>query len=181
MKKRNAIALTTLAVVFIAGCASHQAGSPPAVPAALRPAAGETLLLVTPATGVQIYECSASKEQPTRFEWVFKAPEAELFDPSGRRIGKHYGGPTWESNDGSTVVGQLKSRDDGPDPNAIPWLLLSTKSTLGTGIFSRTRSIQRVDTIGGKAPTTFVCDAAQAGSIARVPYRATYYVYGVKH
>ncbi|CAN5925593.1 hypothetical protein BH11MYX4_BH11MYX4_06510 [soil metagenome] len=32
-------------------------------------------------------------------------PEATLFGHHGRVAGKHYAGPTWEANDGSTVVG----------------------------------------------------------------------------
>jgi hypothetical protein len=89
------------------------------------------LSLEAQATDVQIYECNASKTDPTRFEWVFKAPEADLFDSVGRKIGKHYAGPTWESNDGSKVQGEVKARDDGPDANAIPWLLLNAKNTVG--------------------------------------------------
>ncbi len=111
MKTQSASAVALLSVAVAGGCATGQGGTPPMVPAALQPPANEVLLLVTPATGVQIYECNATKEQPARFEWVFKAPEAELFDRAGARIGKHYAGPTWESNDGSKVVAQLKSRD----------------------------------------------------------------------
>jgi len=48
---------------------------------------------------------------------------------AGNKIAKHYAGTTWESNDGSKVVGEVKAKDNGPDPNAIPWLLLSAKST----------------------------------------------------
>src|SRR5437016_7647191 len=31
---------------------------------------------------------------------------------SGRSLGKHYAGPTWESVDGSTVVGEAKARSE---------------------------------------------------------------------
>jgi hypothetical protein len=125
------------------------------------------------ATGVQIYTCSASESDPARFEWVFKAPEADLFDSAGKKIGTHYAGPTWESTDGSKVVGEVKAKDDGPDPTAIPWLLLSAKSTSGTGVFARTLSIQRLQTAGGKAPAEG-CDQAHAGKEARIAYKATY-------
>jgi hypothetical protein len=129
-----------------------------------------------PATGVQIYECVATKADPTKFEWVFRAPDAELFDTAGRKIGKHYAGPTWEAEDGSKVVAEVKGRDDGPDANAIPWLLLAAKSASGSGSFGRTQVIQRINTVGGKAPAGG-CAQAQAGQIARVPYKATYYFY----
>ena len=161
---------------FLSGCASRDAGVTPVVPENLKVPATQTLSVVAEASGVQIYECSASKTEPTRFEWVFRAPEAELFDPAGRKIGKHYAGPTWEATDGSKVIGEVKARYDGTDPNAIPWLLLNAKSTEGTGIFGKTQSIQRVRTVGGKAPGDG-CNQAQAGKDARIAYRATYYFY----
>lgn len=163
-------------VAYLSGCASLETGMTPAVPENLKVPATQKLTVAAQAKGVQIYECKASAADPTRFEWVFVAPEAELFDTSGKNIGKHYAGPTWESNDGSKVVGEVKARDDGPDANAIPWLLLNAKSTAGTGVFSKTQSIQRVKTVGGKAPAGG-CDKAQVGKVARVAYQAMYYFY----
>lgn len=165
-----------LLVVLVSGSAPAWAGTIPSVPENLRTPAAEVLSLETKAIGVQIYECNAGKDDPTRFEWIFKAPEAELFDMAGNKIGKHYAGPTWESNDGSKVVGEAKARDNGPDPNAIPWLLLSAKSTSGTGVFSRVQSVQRLSTEGGKAPVE-ACTQAQAGQAARVGYKAMYLFY----
>jgi hypothetical protein len=149
------------------------------VPENLRVPATETLAVSVQARGVQIYECGVSKADPARFEWIFKAPEAELFDKTGKRIGKHYAGPTWEADDGSKVAAAAKERADGPDVNAIPWLLLSATSAEGNGIFGKTRSVQRLDTSGGKAPADG-CDQAQLGKIARVNYRATYNFYVAK-
>lgn len=166
-------------VALLGGLASSPAVRPPDAPEALRPPADQVLKLEALATGVQIYECSASQDQPIRFEWVFKAPEAELSDRSGRKIGKHYAGPTWESTDGSTVVGETKARDSGPDPSAIPWLLLSAKSNSGTGVFSQIKSIQRLRTVGGKAPSV-PCSRDNAQQVARVPYKAAYYFYVTK-
>ncbi|HEY6146989.1 MAG TPA: DUF3455 domain-containing protein [Thermoanaerobaculia bacterium] len=166
-------------VAILSGCASSPAVRPPDAPEALRPPAEQVLALEVTATGAQIYECSANKDQPERFEWVFKAPEAELFDRTGRKVGKHYAGPTWESTDGSTVVGDVKARDAGPDPNAIPWLLLSAKSTSGSGVFSRIQSIQRLHTVGGKAPTG-PCTRDNAQQVARSPYKAAYYFYAAR-
>jgi hypothetical protein len=170
----SAIAAATAALLV--GCAASQVGMTPVVPDNLRAPAGQVLSLEAQATGVQIYECNASKTDPTRFEWVFKAPEADLFDSVGRKIGKHYAGPTWESNDGSKVQGEVKARDDGPDANAIPWLLLAAKPPSGKGVFGQTRSIQRVRTVGGKAPAQG-CSQEQAGKVYLVPYKATYYFY----
>jgi hypothetical protein len=165
-------------VALLSDCASSPALRPPDAPEALRPPANQVLALEAHATGVQIYECKASKDQPARFEWVFKAPEAELFDVAGRKIGKHYAGPTWESTDGSAVVGDVKARDPGPDPSAIPWLLLSAKSNSGAGVFSRITSIQRVQTVGGKAPSAPCGDSAE--QVVRVPYKAAYYFYAAR-
>ncbi|WP_457389114.1 DUF3455 domain-containing protein [Roseateles sp. P5_E1] len=156
---------------ILAACAS--APKPPQVPAALQPPAGQALHLEALASGVQIYECQA-KADGSGTAWVFKAPEATLRDRAGQSLGKHYAGPTWEGLDGSTVVGEIKARDPGPDAKAIPWLLLAAKSNGGSGVFSTTKSIQRVTTVGGVAPAE-ACTAA--GQVVRVTYTATYYFY----
>ncbi len=174
MKKK--IATITVAATLLAGWTTSQAATPPAVPDNLKAPADQTLSLEIQATGVQIYVCGASKSDATKLEWVFKAPEADLWDNAGTKVGKHYAGPTWESNDESKVVGEVKARDDGPDANAIPWLLLKAKSTSGKGVFGQTQSIQRVRTVGGKAPADG-CNQAKAGAEVRVPYKAAYYFY----
>ncbi|MCV2369797.1 DUF3455 domain-containing protein [Roseateles oligotrophus] len=156
---------------------SAQAAPAAAIPEAIKAPAGQAMSLEVQATGVQIYECKAN--DAAKFEWVFKGPEAELFDGAGISIGKHYGGPSWESADGSKVVGEVKARDNGPDANAIPWLLLSAKSNSGAGVFGAVQSIQRVSTSGGKAPADG-CNAAAAGKGVRVAYKAAYYFYTAK-
>jgi hypothetical protein len=174
MKNRKTIgpAILSLAVAFLAS-ATLKGENAAALPEKLRVPDTQRLSLEVKATGVQVYACAASKTDAARFEWVFKAPEADLLDIAGKKIGSHYAGPTWESTDGSKVVGELKAKDDGPDPTAIPWLLLSAKSTSGTGVFARTLSIQRLHTAGGKAPADG-CDQAHAGREARIAYKATY-------
>ncbi len=151
--------------------------TPPTVPNNLKAPGGEVLLLKSPAKGVQIYQCQSKADNSSQFEWTLKAPEAILFNNRGKKIGKHYGGPTWEANDGSMVVGQVKERANSPDKRAIPWLLLTAKSHQGNGIFSRVTSIQRVDTVGGQAPNRG-CDQSHNGAQVRVNYRANYYFYG---
>ena len=66
---------------FVSSNAAPDGGT---VPASLKPPETQTLSLEARATGVQIYTCGASKTDPTRFEWVFKAPEADLFDSEGQ-------------------------------------------------------------------------------------------------
>jgi hypothetical protein len=135
------------------------------------------VLLKALAKGVQVYVCKTKEGAAGAYEWTLKAPDAELFDEKGQKIGKHYGGPTWESTDGSKVVGQLRAKVDSPEATAIPWLLLDAKTTEGTGVLSKVKNIQRLATVGGKAPTTG-CDATHENAEARVDYTATYYMYG---
>jgi len=154
---------TIVAVSIIAaGCASTVP-----VPENLKPAANESLARIVPARGVQIYECRDAK-------WAFVAPDAELFDRTGRKIGTHYAGPVWEAADGSKVIGAVKQRADAPAAGSIPWLLLGTKSIGNEGTFSKVTSIQRVATTGGVAPAG-AC--GQNGERARGTYTADYYFF----
>jgi hypothetical protein len=137
------------------------------------------LSIVVPARGVQIYECRARKGQPGAYEWAFVAPEADLFDVRGNRIGRHYAGPHWEASDGSRIVGMLKERADAPAANAIPWLLLAAKSVGPEGAFSKVTAIQRANTVGGIAPQAG-CSRAAAGTPARISYTADYYFFTVQ-
>lgn len=149
----------------------------PNVPDKLRVAPGSTLLLKTPAKGVQIYVCQPKAGNASQFEWTLKAPEADLLNEKSALIGKHYGGPTWEHKDGSKVVGEVKERSDSPVANAIPWLLLTAKANEGNGIFGKVMYIQRVNTSGGKAPASG-CDRSKQNAQTRVGYTADYYYYG---
>jgi hypothetical protein len=168
---RHAITLAALAVAT-AGCSSVPAV---AVPENLQPAASEAFAMTVPARGVQIYECRARKEG-AGFEWAFVAPDAELFDAKSRAVGTHGAGPVWQANDGSRIVGTVKARADAPAANAIPWLLLSSKSAGPAGVFSAVTSIQRINTVGGTAPTT-PCNDGLKGTTVRVPYTADYLFY----
>jgi hypothetical protein len=177
MKQRHAAAVWHLSIIaIISGCVTSNVATLPSVPEPLRVPAGQILIKQVHATGVQIYGCTASKDSPVRFEWTLKAPEAELRDRGSHIFGRHYAGPTWEAFDGSKVVGEVSARDPGPDPNAIPWLLLRATAASGHGVLSDTKSIQRMGTSGGKAPPTG-CDETLLGKELRVPYQADYYFY----
>jgi hypothetical protein len=171
--------LAAACVAFLAGCAASPAPSLPEGPEPLRVPAGEVLSLRAHGTGVQIYTCQPSKDDPAQFAWALKAPEADLVDGAGMKIARHYAGPTWEAKDGSKVIGEVVARDNGPDPAAISWLLLSAKSTSGTGVLSNTQFIQRLRTSGGKAPAEG-CDQAHRGAESRVAYSADYLFYSAK-
>src|SRR5436190_17056057 len=169
-----------LLVLLGAACASPQ---PPTsmvkVPDKLKPGANESLAIIVSAKGVQIYECRARRDSGGGYEWAFVAPEADLFDARGNRIGRHYAGPHWESADGSRILGTVKERADAPVPDAIPWLLLTAKSVGSDGTFSTVTSVQRVNTVGGVAPKAG-CSQAAVGTPARIGYTADYYFFTTK-
>ena len=165
-----------LALLLLAACASAPAPKPSsAVPEILKVPGDLPRLLRAAARGVQIYVCQPKANDPAAFEWALKAPEADLFDESGAKIGKHYAGPTWEHNDGSKVVGEVVQRSPSPTPGAILWLLLRAKANEGTGKFANVKYVQRLDTKGGVAPGG--CDATAAGTETRVEYSANYDFY----
>ena len=133
----------------------------------LRAPAGSKLAFHVYAAGVQIYHWNGTG-------WTFDGPSATLSaDAAGKStVGIHYAGPTWESNSGGKVVGSISKRCQ-PDPNAIAWLLLTAVSD-GPGIFHRVTHIQRVNTVGGNAPSD---RGNVVGEEARVPYTTEYLFY----
>jgi hypothetical protein len=148
---------------------SHRAGAE-SVPVKLEVPQGAALIGKYAAKGVQIYVC-ATKAGTN--EWMFKAPEAELRDAQGQVFAKHYAGPSWEAADGSKIVGTVLASEAAPVTGAIPWLLLSAK-TSGAGVLAQARFVQRIDTAGGVAPTN---PCPTAGAEERVSYSADYVIY----
>ena len=162
-----------VSALAMAAVGTAHAAEPADIPVPLQVAPAHKLALEAHARGVQIYECKASKDDATRLEWVFKAPEADLFDTAGNRIGKHYAGPTWEAPDGSKIVGRVLVNEPAPKEGAIPWLLLPAEST-GSGVLADVRFVQRVNTSGGLGPTG-ACPTT--GAERRVDYTADYIFY----
>jgi hypothetical protein len=126
--------------------------------------------------GFQIYTWNGTS-------WGGAVPEATLFDDDGNVVASHFGvfnanggfvGPAWQSNSGSKVVGKIPPAAVIMDRNAIPWLRLEAVNPEGPGILAETTFIQRVNTTGGKAPST---DGAFVGQVARIPYTADYFFY----
>jgi hypothetical protein len=145
----------------------------PNVPDAIQPPAGEDLVLMVRATGFQIYVCRPEAEGKPA--WTLKAPEAELFDEQGNIIGKHFGGPTWQLNDGSQVTGKMVAKVDAPATKAIPWLLVTVTSNSGKGALSRVTSIQRVNTASGLAPESLPPAFAECSESNReVEFKSSY-------
>jgi hypothetical protein len=157
-----------MAVAMLALGASARADRTPTVPSVIEVPEGNKVECHAYAIGVQIYVWNGSS-------WVFQAPEAVLYASAEGEgeVATHYAGPTWESNSGSKVVG-MRLAGVTVDASAIPWLLLKAKTTEGPGIFERTTYVQRINTVGGIAPSTA---GDSVGQVARVPYTAEYYFY----
>jgi hypothetical protein len=95
---------------------------------------------------------------------------------------------TWQhSRDSSTVWAQVMSSSSDPGyvaPGAIPWLLLEAV-VVGDGPtygdkLTVTGRIQRVNTVGGIAPSAGCAGPADIGKRALVPYQADYIFYKEK-
>jgi hypothetical protein len=151
---------------------------PAGVPATLLPPATESLKFKVNAVGVQIYICNGKLDGT--FGWTGLAPQANLFNDDGKLLGTHFIGPTWQGNDGSSVVG-AKVAAATIDASAVPWLLLKGVSHAAeSGRFSDVTSVQRLSTVGGIAPTD-TCDATHnLGTVVQVPYSAEYFFYEPK-
>jgi hypothetical protein len=176
MKKQYLVAcIATLALGVAANTCVAGVTVRPVIPERLEVPMNEGLALQVRAAGFQIYMCAADADSP-RFEWTLEAPEADLFDSAGNKIGRHYAGPTWELTDGSKVGGRVVARADAPDGKAIPWLLIDATSNAGTGRLAGVSAIQRVNTTGG-APPDEPCNLAHLNAEVRVPYAATYFFY----
>jgi len=139
------------------------------------PPRGARLVLDVAARGVQIYSCQQTSEG---YRWKFVAPAANLFNTAGKQIGRHFAGPTWEMQDGSTIVGVVLAQASAPDPQSVPWLLLRVKSQHGAGVLSNIEFVRRINTQGGVAPVRG-CDATHASDQARMRYTAHYLFYSV--
>jgi len=167
--------LTLATAALLAATAAAHAQSRPEVPDALKAPAAEHLVLVAHANGSQIYVCAPGADGKP--QWTLKGPEAPLRDDKGALIGHHAAGPSWKLTDGSSVTGKLLAKAPAPDPNSIPWLLLSVVSHDGQGKLEHVTTIQRLHTKGGQPPPAAKCAAAKPEAETWIPYTADYYFY----
>ena len=156
-------ALSLVAQVALAG-----PPSPTGVPDQIQPGVGNKVFLIGHGVGVQIYTCNGSV-------WSSAVPRANLYDDNGKLIISHFAGPSWQAKDGSKAVGTVVDKVT-IDSTAIPWVLLSAKTTPGPDgdRLVDTTFIQRLDTTGGLTPPAADCNAATAGTVVEVPYTAEY-------
>jgi hypothetical protein len=156
-------------------CPTRGALESPTMPQTVAPPAGSQLFLRVYAEGTQKYTCQAGASGAAA--WTFVAPEAKLYDDHCVLVGSHFAGPTWKfDKDGSAVVGKKAGEAPSPTSGSIPWLLLATNMTTGTGTAASVTYVNRIDTVAGVAPSDG-CDSAGLGKEIAVPYTATYLFY----
>ena len=126
------------------------------------------------AQGVQIFRC---EKRDGGFVWVFRQPDAQLFDSSGKSVGRHGANFSFEHNDGSRLTATIVAYDDAPNTSDLRWVLMTTRS-FGTGTFDGITHVQRVRTRGGMPPEN--CQSAQANQLLRVDFSADFIFYRAK-
>jgi hypothetical protein len=132
---------------------------------------GSTPVLQLTARGVQIFRC---EKRDGAFVWVFRQPDAQLLDSSGKVVGRHGASFSFEHDDGSRLTATIVAYDDAPKSTDLRWLLMTTRS-FGKGAFDGVTHVQRIDTRGGMPPET--CQASQANQILRVEFSAEFVFY----
>ncbi|HVG11577.1 MAG TPA: DUF3455 domain-containing protein, partial [Flavisolibacter sp.] len=137
---------------------------------------GNTRVATFFAEGVQKYKAQQKAGDPATYEWVFVAPEADLYDKTNKKIGTHTAGPSWQlfGSADSIFAQQFSPPRTAPstEPATIDWLLLMPKvGKTPTGIFANVAYIQRIATQGGKAPVT---PPASLNETVEVKYTAVY-------
>ena len=137
---------------------------------------GNTRVATYYAVGVQKYRARIKTgSDPIAYEWVFVAPQADLYDNNNARVGTHGAGPFWEVSPVDSIFAQhfTPARTvASPDGESIDWLLLMPKTgTTPTGIFTDVDYIQRIATKGGKAPLT---PPTNLNATADVKYKTIY-------
>jgi hypothetical protein len=73
----------------------------------------------------------------------------------------------------------MAAKADSGDADSIPWLLVNVTGHQGNGVLSRAKSVQRINTKGGKSPASG-CDADHVDQEKRVEYSADYNFYAAK-
>jgi hypothetical protein len=163
------LAYATGVISLLSACAAPS--SPDSSSSSIDPPQAERVMTLI-ASGVQIYSCELDTQH--HLGWVFKSPQATLFDASGHAAVRHGAGPSWEAEDGSRIQGRVLAQQASSTPASIPQLLLETHSTSGVGTLSAIRYVQRVRTVGGLAPAAPCSEEHETGSS---PYLANYVFY----
>lgn len=176
MKKTS---LMLLPVALLGACASTPMLTSmvdnAALPEAVRAPAGSKQTMWTVGAGEISYECR--EKAAGQYEWVFVTPVATLKNAAGAVVGKYYGGPTWEANDGSKVTGKQLAVAPST-PGSIPLQLVKADPAMGMGAMQGVSYIQRLKTQGGVAPAA-ACGMTNKGERRQVAYQADYVFYSM--
>jgi hypothetical protein len=186
----GAVALAA-ALALVQPVVTHaQTITPPVVPPGLEVLAPNEVFLVAHGVGTQNYECQPAGTLG-HVAWTLFTPQATLFGDLNEQLTTHFFSPnpvegglvraTWQdSQDTSTVWGRATG-SVVVAADAIPWLRVQTTGTqvgpTGGTTLAVTTFIQRVNTVGGLAPTTGCDVPTDLGKKAFVPYTADYYFY----
>jgi Protein of unknown function (DUF3455) len=140
------------------------------VPAALHVPDGHVMVFEAIVDdGVQTYRCTSERK------YALLGPTAMLRGRKGQFIA-HYFGPSWQFQDGSTIVGKVIAKE--PRANTIDQLLLQVSQHSGPdGLLTQVDFIQRLATVGGVAPSQ--CDPTRSTALT-VPYSAIYQFWAPK-
>ncbi|MBY0277365.1 DUF3455 domain-containing protein [Candidatus Binatia bacterium] len=197
-KNRRAVRRALLGLMLTgAGAAPVWALTPPPVPTDLQVPAGFRLHLAGHAVGTQNYVCTLNPSGPSGPEigWALYGPQATLVSADGQQVMTHFLSPnpeeagtprpTWlHSRDSSRVWAKPVATSTDPAyvaADAIPWLKLETAGRAAGPKRGRrlasTAYLQRLNTVGGKAPASGCADDADVGKRALVPYEADYFFY----
>jgi Protein of unknown function (DUF3455) len=156
---------------------SEQLSMPAAIELPANLPGGNTRVATYFAEGVQKYKAQAKAgSDPVSYEWVFVAPQADLYDATNRKIGTHSAGPTWQliGTTDSIHAQQFSPARVAPSPDvqSIDWLQLMPRTgKIASGVFANTSYIQRIATKGGKAPARL---PVSANETVEVKYTAVY-------
>lgn len=130
--------------------------------------------------GYQIYQVQETTPGSGVYQWVFIAPEANLYNKESIKVGAHAAGPIWRDLSGNTIGAVKEASVSSPDAvHNIPWLRLKVNIPTLAGMFSQALYIQRLATVGGVAPLT-AATKDNIGQQVKVPYLALYAFYKAK-
>jgi hypothetical protein len=187
---RTSFVIGSACALLLAACATPRSTFPPATgtgdtPTAPAPVATPSLgffsKIKAPSThqptlqlasrGVQIFRCEKRDTGPA---WVFRQPQADLLDSSGKTVGKHGANFSFEHDDGSRLVSTIVAYDEASKPTDLRWLLLTTRS-FGKGALENVSHVQRVNTAGGMPPVR--CENSQLNQLLRVDFTSDFVFY----
>lgn len=134
------------------------------------PGGNKLLLRALVTQGVQSYQCSPDGV------WTLRTPMALLRGNQHQSV-VHYLGPSWQYQDGSSIV--ARALVSVPHAGTIPELLLQV-TTHGDrpGLFQSVNFVRRLSTTGG-LPPSHACNPTRDKKGLNVPYDALYEFWGL--